>query len=239
MKNICLIATIVVLCSCKHREPANVSSPGDEKTSKTKVLEVGAAVLQDKTPIKQLEIYLDGFHFANGDMKMQMEAHHYCTKLNEEVTQCIMYDGNTKDARIIGIEYIISERLFKTLPDEEKRLWHSHVYEVKSGQLIAPGLPEVAEKELMEEIVSTYGKTIHTWHTSNNFALPVGIPLIMMGFTKDGQLSDSLLDARDKVFNVSTSNKKKKRADIPSPIIQPGANAWERKEIYQLQLDKK
>lgn len=238
MKRLLFLVLIVGL-SCKHREPSNVSAPGDEKTAKTKALEAGAAVLQDKTPIRQLEIYLDGFHFANGDMKMQMEAHHYCSKLNEDVTQCVMYDGNTKDAHIIGVEYIISERLFKTLPPEEKPLWHSHVYEVISGQLIAPGLPDVAEKELMKQIVSTYGKTIHTWHTNQNNTLPVGIPKIMMGFTSDGQLNDSLLQARDKVFEVSTEGKRKLRGDIQPPPIQEGANAWEKKEVYQLELKRK
>lgn len=233
-----LFIIITLVAACTPREPSNVNSPGGEKTGKTKVLETGAAMLQDKTPIKQLEMYLDGFHFANGDMKMQMEAHHYCTKLNEDVTQCVMYDGNTKDARIIGVEYIISGRLFRTLQEEEKKLWHSHVYEVKSGQLIAPGLPDVAEKELMEEIVSTYGKTIHTWHTGMNHQLPTGIPLIMMGFTMDGQLSDSLLKARDTLFKMATSEKRKQREDIKSPAILPGANAWEKNEVYQLQLSK-
>jgi hypothetical protein len=41
------------------------------------------------------------------------------------------------------LEYIISENLFKTLDEEDKKLWHSHHYEVKSGTLIAPGIPEV------------------------------------------------------------------------------------------------
>lgn len=238
MKYLFFLIVLLVL-SCKHKEPSNVSSPGDEKTGKTKVLETGAALLQDKTPVRQLEIYLDGFHFANGNMNMQMEAHHYCSKLNEDLTQCVMYDGNTKDAHIIGIEYIISSRLFKTLPPKEKPLWHSHVYEVTSGQLIAPGLPDVAEKELMKEIASTYGKTIHTWHTNENMTLPVGIPMIMMGFTSDSQLKDSLLQARDKIFEVSTEGKRKLRGDIQPPPIMEGANAWEKKEVYQLQLKRK
>lgn len=239
MKITYLFTLVIIILSCKSKEPSNVSAPGEEKTGKTKALEAGAAALQDKTPVKKLEMYLDGFHFANGDMKNQMEAHHYCMKLNEDVTQCVMYDGNTEDAKIMGIEYIISERLFKTLPEEERRLWHSHVYEVKSGTLIAPGLPDIAEKELMEEIVSTYGKTIHTWHTNHHHELPLGTPLIMMGFTKDGQLEDSILKTRDKVFDVSSTEKRKQREDIPTPTIQPGADAWEKNEVYQLELKRK
>jgi len=44
------------------------------------------------------------------------------------------------------VEYIISRRLYEGLPDDEKRFWHSHVYEVSTApvghclSLLAPGL---------------------------------------------------------------------------------------------------
>lgn len=33
-----------------------------------------------------------------------------------------------------GVEYIISDNLFSLLPEEEKKLWHSHAYEVHQQQ---------------------------------------------------------------------------------------------------------
>jgi hypothetical protein len=36
---------------------------------------------------------------------------------------------------MIGIEYVIAEKLFETLPMEERRFWHSHKHEVESGML--------------------------------------------------------------------------------------------------------
>lgn len=220
-------------CGGKNTEPP-VKEPGQEKTTKTEALETGAEVMQGKAPVNALNIYLDGFHFYNGNMKGQMEAHHYCSKLNEDVTQCIIYDGNGKDAHIMGVEYIVSEKLFKGLPEDEKKLWHSHNYEVKSGELIAPGIPTKAEHELMEEIVSTYGKTWHTWHTDLDKELPYGSPMLMMGFTKDGQLRPELVATRDKNFGISTKEKKKDRTSIPDHPILPGANSWEKGEIKQL-----
>jgi hypothetical protein len=230
-----IIVSILLLLACggKNKE-SNVEAPGAEKTPKTKTLEVGAEVIQDKTPVKQLSMYLDGFHFYSGQMEGQMEAHHYCTKLNEDVTQCVIFDGNDKDAKIMGVEYIISEKLFKTLAEEERKLWHSHVYEVKSGTLIAPGLPKAAEHELMEEIVSTYGKTFHTWHTDKDLELPLGTPQLMMGFTKDGQLKSELKNSRDERLKISSEKNRQNRADIPTPTVQPGANAWEKGEVRQL-----
>jgi hypothetical protein len=64
---------------------------------------------------------------------------------------------------LIGLEYILSERLFKTLPEEEKKYWHSHSYEVSSGTLIAPGVPSFAEKADMQNLANTYGKTFRMW----------------------------------------------------------------------------
>lgn len=225
---------LTVLLSCGGRNTSsNIDAPGDEKTAKDKLLNTGADILQNKTPLNKFSTYLDGFHFYNGNIKAQMEAHHYVQQLNEDLYQAIIFDGNDKDAKIMGVEYIITEKLFKTLPEEEKKLWHSHHYEVKSGALIAPGIPEIAEFELMEKLVATYGKTIHTWHTDQQRTLPVGTPMIMMGFTQDGQLHPELLKARDERFNISTEKIKARRADIPTPVIDPMANAWERGEIRQ------
>lgn len=228
-------AVIGLLTACAGNNTAsNVDAPGEAKTSSTRALEAGAALLQSRPPIEALNAYLDGFHFYNGHRDVQMEAHHYCSVLNEEVIQCVIYDGNRKDAKLMGVEYIISEQLFAGLPVSEKALWHSHVHEVKSGQLIAPGIPEVAEHALMEKLVRTYGKTWHTWHTDLNKDLPLGVPQLMMGFTADGQVDPKMVSERDDRFGISSAEKKKARADIPAPRINPGADAWSRGEVIQI-----
>jgi len=180
------IALCLSACGGGNTE-SSVQAPGAEETAATRTLEAGAAALQSRPPIEAINAYLDGFHFYNGQMNVQMEAHHYCAILNEEVIQCVIYDGNVKDAKLMGVEYIISEALFSGLPEQEKALWHSHVHEVASGQLVAPGIPEVAEHALMEKLIHTYGKTWHTWHTDLDKDLPRGVPQLMMGFTADGQ----------------------------------------------------
>lgn len=218
---------------------SNVQAPGDGQSTKQKVLETGADLLQDKTPLKAFSVYLDGFHFYNGNMQAQMEAHHYVNQLNEDFYQAVIFDGNGKDAKLMGIEYVITEKLFKQLEKEEKLLWHSHHFEVSSGSLIAPGIPEPAEHELMEKLVSTYGKTIHTWHTDQQRSLPIGSPMIMMGFTAEGQLDEALLADRDKRFEVNSQKLKNKRRDIAIPKVDPLANAWEKGMIRQLAVSTK
>ena len=45
---------------------------------------------------------------------------------------------------------------------------------------------EAAERAYFKDLVSSYGKTFHTWQIErDNF--PYGIPQLMMGFTQDGK----------------------------------------------------
>jgi Protein of unknown function (DUF1264) len=231
--SVCGASLLVVACSGGDTS-SKVESPGTAKTPTTATLEAGAAALQAAPPIGAINAYLDGFHFYSGRMKQQMEAHHYCAILNEELIQCVIYDGNAQDAKLMGLEYIVSRRIFDTLPAGEQRLWHSHVHEVKSGQLIAPGIPEVAEHALMQKLIGTYGKTWHTWHTDMNHELPLGGPQLMMGFTADGQADPAMVRSRNERFGVDSEKKKQQRADIEAPAISSGADAWQHGKPVQL-----
>ncbi len=85
-RSIASAALALFLSSCGGgNTPSNVDAPGAEETGRTKALEAGAAVLQDRPPVDAINAYLDGFHFYSGQMKVQMEAHHYCSILNEDV----------------------------------------------------------------------------------------------------------------------------------------------------------
>ncbi len=229
LRGACLLLAAIALSACGPApSPSNVGAPGTEKRVGTSILETGAAVLQDKPPVDALSTYLDGFHFYDGRMNEQMEAHHFCAILNEDVVQCTIFDGNLKTAKLMGVEYIVSARIFESLPEAEKSLWHSHVHEVKSGQLVAPGIPEAAEHALMTRLVGTYGKTFHTWHTDRQENLPLGMPQVMMGFTADGQVDPAMVAARDARLGVDSAAKRRQREDIPVPAILPGADAWAR-----------
>ena len=118
---------------------------GNGHPFKQRVLDLAAGALQQKYPLDAMSTYLNGFHMYADDMGRQVEATHFCIHLRHDLHQCVIFDRNAPDARLIGIEYIISEERFRGLPDDEKRLWHSHHYEVKSGILVAPGIPDLAE----------------------------------------------------------------------------------------------
>lgn len=123
---------------------------------------------------------------------------------------------------------MIAPHLYESLPQEERRLWHSHVYEVKSGMLVMPNrtVPatvwDAAERKEMEEVITLYGKTYHLWQTDRGDKLPLGEPKLMTSFTADGQLDAITMKQRDEKFGISCKDKKASRADIRSPKIHPG-----------------
>lgn len=50
--------------------------------------------------------------------------------------QAVIYGGNTRDDRLMGVEYLISERLFQPLPLEEKELWLSPRTKLSPARLL-------------------------------------------------------------------------------------------------------
>lgn len=219
------------------RKAATIGKVGKGHPFKHHALDLAAGAMQPKYPLEAMSTYLNGFHLYADDMGRQVEATHFCIHLRHDLHQCVIFDRNAPDARLIGIEYIVSEERFRGLPEDEKRLWHSHHYEVKSGILTAPGIPDLAEHAYFEDLVTTYGKTFHTWQYDRD-DFPYGIPQLMMGFTQDGQAADEMIEARDARLGLSTSRKRQNRADIPLPEVAPGANAWESGRTVQTRLEE-
>lgn len=208
---------ISVALAQETTQPSTVPT-GDSKSIKTKILETGAQLLQSNAPIKGFDIYLVGFHPMKDNPELQMEAHHYCHQVNEDFAQCILFDSNTKKANMNGVEYIISEKLFETLPAEEKRYWHPHNGEILSGQLVAPGIPKAAESSLMKSKMNSYGKTWHVWNTGyQGFpadTLPLGDPMLAWSFNRDGEDLPGLVGERDKKMELNSAEIRKERADL-------------------------
>lgn len=219
------------------RKAMATASIGHGHSLKHRALDVAAGMMQHKYPLDAMSTYLNGFHMYADDMGRQVEASHFCIHLQHDLHQCIIFDRNAPDARLIGIEYIISKERFQGLPEDEKRLWHSHHYEIKSGELIAPGIPELAERAYFEDLVTTYGKTFHTWQYDKH-DFPYGIPQLMMGFTGDGQINEAMVADRDQRLGVSTADRRRLRADIPMPTVLEGANSWETGRTVQTRLEE-
>lgn len=207
-------------------ERRDTTSPtGQEKSTKTRALEAGAKLLQSNAPLQPFDVYLVGFHPMKDAPDIQMEAHHYCSQVNEDFAQCVLFDDNDEKANLTGIEYIISERLFNELPSDERQYWHPHNGEILSGQLMAPGIPDVAEKELMKSKMNSYGKTWHVWHTEGagdqgGNALPLGPAMLAWSFSRDGELKPGFVERRDERLGTDTEATRQNRKDL-QPLAKP------------------
>jgi hypothetical protein len=222
---IALAFLLALPAGCTGSGAVGPSGPvaGQPESAGTSLLETGAAVLQRDAPPGQLEIYLVGFHPLKEAPERQFEAHHFCQQVNEDFMQCVLYDGNTAAARLDGIEYIISERLFAALPEREKPYWHPHNGEILSGQLVAPGLPAAAEHALMRRKINSYGKTWHTWDTQGTEGgpdLPLGEPMLAWSFNRSGEARPELVQARDGRMGIDTEARRRARQDLV-PLARP------------------
>jgi hypothetical protein len=216
VRKVGLLISLSVLGCGRQDSPPAAGPQGKPKEEATRLLETGAQALQSFEPVGAIDTYLDGFHAMKDDPSHTMEAHHFCRARNEEFTQCVIFDANTANGNLVGIEYLISERLFETLSPDEQALWHPHNYEILSGQLVAPGLPDVAEQAFLHKKLNSYGKTWHTWDTGapEQKTLPLGPPMLAWSFNADGELDERLVKERDKRMNLDSARKRDARQSM-------------------------
>ncbi|GIK01958.1 hypothetical protein Aspvir_006001 [Aspergillus viridinutans] len=224
---------------------------GDPLKTRSRVLEASASVIQAFAPVKQICAHLNAFHAYASDPKRSVEANHYCTHVTEDIRQCLIYDSPHHNARLIGVEYMISPRVYKTLPPEERKLWHTHEYEIKSGMLIMPspsGIPipawETAEKAEMRDLIPVYGKAYHFWQVDRGDPVPLGVPELMASFISDETVTNAkpgglkeLLGDRDERFGVNFEKKQEMRRDIQSVEKHPDADAMWKGPVTRVVLD--
>ncbi|KAH7302778.1 hypothetical protein KP509_23G086500 [Ceratopteris richardii] len=165
-------------------------------------------------------------------MKRAIETHHYVTRLNEDFLQCAVFDSDGTNARLLGVEYIISYKIFSALPEEERKLWHSHLYEIKHGLWINPGVPEALQRSELEKLAGTYGKFWCTWQSDRGDKIPLGLPVLMMSpqESSPGLISEEAIRARDKRYDVSSTYLAQTRADIDVGLgaVHPSADHWKK-----------
>ncbi len=161
-------------------------------------------------PVRELHAHFCGIHIAKSDPKFQLASQHYCMSRSDEMHQCLPFDSTEKNAKLLRVEYIVSDRLYRELPDEEKKYWHPHTYEVLAGGLIAPSIKPEDELAFMKALLTTWGKTWHTWPDPQT-PIPLGMPLLMWSIGRDEVADEDVVAARDKQFDDSANEIAKER----------------------------
>src|SRR4051794_13805237 len=81
----------------------------------------GPMAAGDKAPIREVlhcPLSFAGVHLMKDLPEYSQVAYHYCKPVSDDVSQCILYDGTGPDARLIGVEYLVSDALYQKMPAE-------------------------------------------------------------------------------------------------------------------------
>ncbi|XP_038895654.1 oil body-associated protein 2B-like [Benincasa hispida] len=180
--------------------------PGKAMTAMQQMVEKGAQMLQSLKPLKEMSQHVCTMALYSHDLTRQIQTHLYISRLNQDFLQAAVYDSDDSSARLIGIEYIVSDRIFDALSPEEQRLWHSHAHEVKSGLWVKPRFPEIMGRPELDEMAKTYGKFWCTWQLDRGDKLPLGAPALMVSPQAEdpGRVKAELVGRRDEKYKIST-----------------------------------
>jgi hypothetical protein len=133
-----------------------------------------------------------------------LRVQHYCKPNDKIVLVCQLYDSTSKNATLIGVEYIITADQYNSLPNREKPNWHLHKIELRPDRA-DPMFPELTPAQamtLMGKLMDTYGKVIITWNPRDNLpAFPPQVEQVQHPFmvnstakpeTKGGSFNQTL-----------------------------------------------
>ncbi|CAM8905850.1 unnamed protein product [Rhodiola kirilowii] len=205
-------------------------TPGEPMSVHQHMVDKGAQMLQSLTPVKQMQQHICTFAMYSHDMTRQIETHHFVTRINEDFLQCAVYDSDDGTGRLLGVEYIVSDRIFETLEPEEQKLWHSHMYEIQAGLWVNPRIPERILKPELIGLAKSYGKFWCTWQVDRGDMLPMGAPALMMSpqDTELGQVKRDLIQRRDDKYNMSRDALKQYWSEIQGQEkgVKRNADYW-------------
>lgn len=131
-----------------------------------------AAPAGAKAPIQEIlhcPLAFAGVHLLKEMPEWSQVAYHFCKPVNEDLNQCVLYDGTGPDARLIGVEYLVSDAVYQKMPAEERAYWHDHKHEVDAGLLKSITQTGEDEKKTLAVVRTLWGKVYHTWASGRDY----------------------------------------------------------------------
>ena len=115
-------------------------------------------------PLMGYTIHITAPHVMDGEIVGPF--HHFCKPINAQIIQCILFDSDAPNARMIEVEYMVSKDAVRSAIPECSRCknWHDHAQEIATGRvaIINPSDPK-EQKALAEYVGKTDGIIIHLW----------------------------------------------------------------------------
>ena len=155
---------------------------------------------------------VDGYNLPQGHLNAVrhifedpfLRVEHFCKPHDRVMMVCQLYDSNSANATLIGIEYIITQQQYDSLPDREKPYWHAHREEFAPNRA-DPMMPELSSEQAQAEMAKmfpTWGKVIITWIPSDDLpSFPPQVQLVDHPFMVNATISSS-----NSTANATSSN---------------------------------
>ena len=132
----------------------------------------GATAVRPTAPIAeepQRPVTFAGAHVRKYPARNARVTYHDSAALGEPVCQCALYDGPGPDARLIGVEYLVSDEVYRRMPAEERLYWHAHQCEIDAGVLRCPSGADAAEQATLVKARTLWGKVYPTWVSGGDY----------------------------------------------------------------------
>jgi hypothetical protein len=193
----------------------------------TTALMMGAAALMLSIPVSNTAIAqqqgmmtnataaakpVDGYNLPQGHLNAvrhnfddpSLRVEHFCKPHDSIMMVCQLYDSNSANATLIGIEYMITQEQYDSLPNREKPYWHAHREELRPERA-DPMMPELSPEQAQAEMAKmfpTWGKVIITWIPSDDLpSFPPQVQLVDHPFMVNATISSS-----NSTANATSSN---------------------------------
>ena len=143
---------------------------------------------------------VDGYNLPQGHLNAirhnfddpSLRVEHFCKPHDRVMMVCQLYDSNSTNATLIGIEYIITQEQYDSLPNREKPYWHAHREELRPERA-DPMMPELSPEQAqaeMAKMLPTWGKVIITWIPSDDLpSFPPQVQLVDHPFMVNATVS--------------------------------------------------
>lgn len=101
-----------------------------------------------------------------------LDVHFYCSNTAGGImATCLLFDGNSTNSTLIGIEYVISSEQYASLLEREKPNWSPLAEEEEEAEVRYPNLTPQQLQELSEQFKDAYVKLIITWNPNDDLPL--------------------------------------------------------------------
>jgi Protein of unknown function (DUF1264) len=163
-----LVALVVRMLTWEPWQPTSARARAGDRSKHTPI----AKTIGTRAPIARdlhCPLTFGGDHVPRNRLGNPRVAYQAYQPLNDHVGQCLIFDGPGPEARLIGVEYLVSDEVYRRMSAEERLYWHDRKPDVDAG-LVRRSMQSGAEVEATRAPVRTrWGKVYHTWISGGDY----------------------------------------------------------------------